>query len=155
GGQVLTVGAEGDAEDPVVMAAEGVQHPARRGVPKLRGLVPARGGQAPAVGTEGHALDHVAVAGKGVGRPPRRRVPDRGRAVPPRRGQAPAVGAEGNGEDGGGVRAKGGEYLLARRRVPEVHIPPLEGGGDPLAVGTERHGTGKAVEGSTRLARRH
>ena len=64
-GQAGAIGAEGDANDLILVPGEGEQLPPGRGVPCLGRPIIAGGGQAGAIGAEGDANDLILVPGEG------------------------------------------------------------------------------------------
>src|SRR5205085_11220673 len=102
GGEPLTVRAEGDGEDRVIVGAEGASQPAGAPVPELD-LAAASGFTAPGgeerpVGAERHAVRRAPDAGQPRANSAPRRVKQENLAVAARR-QRRAVRAEGEGGD--------------------------------------------------------
>ena len=116
-----------------------VRFPARPGVPHLHRLVAAGGGEPLAVGAERHAVDSAGVPLEGEGFLPGRGVPHLHRLVT-------ALAEASRLPSGLNATLLTEPVCPLRVRVswpglgvPHLHRPVIAGGGDPLAVGAERH----------------
>ena len=97
-GERCAVGREGHGEDPVGVPRERGLEPARGHVPELHGPVVAARGQRSAVGREGQARDGVAVPFEPADHPARGQIPQPDHRVVPGRSQGRAVRGIGDGE---------------------------------------------------------
>ena len=139
GGEPLAVGAERHAPDIAGVPLEGEGFLPGPGVPHLHRPVLTGGGEPLAVGAERHAQDVVGMPLEGEGLPARSRRPTPSPSGP----QLAEASRLPSGLNATLVTCVGvpleGEGFLPGRGVPHLHRPVTAGGGEPLAVGAERH----------------
>ena len=145
-GEAVAVGAEGQADDASVVAAEGEQLLARRRVPEFDRPVEAGRGDPSPVGAEGNLIDARGVAAEGEECPAGRRVPDLElirRRDATGEGEAASIGAYCQPPEDTDASPQGGQLAACRSR-PRASAPRRAG---------RRRGTGPRGRWSRRGGR--